>query len=178
MFNDKFVMKLKSYLLSKKQSQYSVLTLFFLLILFFCINSCKNKSTSPEILPFDKAIDHQVSFLEVPIAFKVDQIEGKINEAIKGTLYADQSFEDKQSDGLKIRVKKVESIKISVKDNFMYYSVPLHIWVSKRMLKTKFFGKKIEQTKEIDFSLRLQFRSEINLNKDWKLETKTTYIGI
>lgn len=171
-------MKLKCSLLSKKQNQYSVLTLFFLLILFFGISSCTNKSTEPKILPFEEAIKHQVSFLEVPIAFKVNQIEGKINQAIKGTLYADQSFEDKQSDGLKIRVRKVESIKISVKDNFMYYSVPLHIWASKRVLKVKLFGKKKESIKEIDFSLRLQFRSEIKLNKNWKLETHTKYTGI
>lgn len=173
-------MKFRFYLLSKKQNQYSLLILFFVLILFFGMSSCKDKSenTSPEILPFDEAIKHQISFLEVPIAFRVEQIEDKINEAIKGTLYTDQSFEDKDSDGLKIRIKKVESIKIVVKDNFMYYSIPLHIWVSKRMVKTRIFGKKIEKTKEVDFSLRIKLRSEINLNKDWKLETKTTYTGI
>lgn len=126
-------MKFRFYFLSKKQSQYNLLTLFFVLTLFF-IASCKDatEDTSPEIFPFDTAIKHEISFLQVPIAFKVEQIEQKINEAIKGTLYADQSFEDKKSDGLKIRIKKVESIKISVKDNFMYYSVPLHIWVSKK----------------------------------------------
>ncbi|WP_169315243.1 DUF4403 family protein [Bernardetia litoralis] len=144
------------------------------------ISSCRDttESTAPEILPFDETIAHQVSFLEVPIAFKVDQIEQKINEAIKGTLYADQSFEDKKSDGIKIRIRKVEDIQISVRDNFMYYSVPLHIWASKRILKVTLFGKKKETTKEIDFSLRLQFRSEIKLNKNWKLETKTSYTGI
>jgi hypothetical protein len=173
-------MKFRFYLLSKKQNQYPLLMLFFVLILFFGMSSCKDKSenTSPDILPFDEAIQHQISFLEVPIAFKVDQIEDKINEAIKGTLYTDQSFEDKKSDGLKIRIKRVESIKISVKDNFMYYSVPLHIWASKRVLKMKLFGKQKETTKEIDFSLRIKLRSEIKLNKNWKLETKTSYTGI
>ncbi len=173
-------MKFRFYLLSKKQIQYFLLSLFLILIVSLSLNSCKNtnEETTPEILPFEKAIAHQISFLEVPIAFSVEQIEDKINETIKGTLYADQSFEDKKSDGLKIRIKKVGKIKISVKDNFMYYSVPLHVWVEKRVLKTKLFGKKIEKTKEIDFSLRIQLRSEINLNKNWKLETKTAYTGI
>ncbi len=173
-------MNKKFYILSTKQNYYPLLILFFVLIFFVGFSSCKDKieNTVPDILPFDDAIEHEISFLEVPIAFKVDQIEDKINEAIKGTLYADQSFEDKKSDGLKIRIKKVESIKISVKDNFMYYSVPLHIWVEKRVLKTKFFGKKIEKTKQLDFSLRVLLRSEINLNKNWKLETKTTYTGV
>ncbi|WP_375562857.1 DUF4403 family protein [Bernardetia sp. OM2101] len=173
-------MTFRFYFLSKNQNQYSLLMLFFVLLLVFGLYSCKEKSknTSPEILPFDKALTHQISFLEVPIAFKVEQIEDKINEAIKGTLYADQSFEDKKGDGIKIRIKKVEKIHVVVKDNFMYYSVPLHIWASKRVLKVKLFGKKKETTKEIDFSLRLKFRSEINLNKNWKLETQTTYTGI
>lgn len=173
-------MKFRFYFLSKDQSQYTLLMLFFVLILVFGLFSCGDKSetTSPEILPFEAAFEHQISFLEVPIAFKVEQIEDKINEAIKGTLYADQSFEDKKGDGLKIRIKKVEQIQVVVKDNFMYYSVPLHIWASKRVLKVKLFGKKKETTKEIDFSLRLKFRSEINLNKNWKLETQTTYAGI
>ncbi|WP_291724366.1 DUF4403 family protein [Bernardetia sp.] len=172
-------MKTKIYFYIKRNNQQALLILSFLLTVLF-ISSCKNKkeNTAPKILPFDEAIEHQISFLEVPIAFSVEQIEQKINQAIKGTLYADQSFEDKQSDGLKIRVKKVDNIKISVKENVMYYSVPLHIWVSKRMLKTRFFGKKIEKTKEIDFSLRIQLRSEINLNSDWKLETQTKYTGI
>ena len=175
-------MKFGLYYLSKKRNQYSIWILFVVLIIFFSfsISSCKDKKEdiSPEILPFDEAIEHQISFLEVPIAFKVEQIEQKINQAIKGTLYADQSFEDKNSDGIKIRIKKVESIKISVSDNFMYYSVPLHIWVSRRVVRAKFFGKKIEKTKEMDFSLRIKLRSEINLNKEWKLETKTKYTGI
>ncbi|WP_338761455.1 DUF4403 family protein [Bernardetia sp. ABR2-2B] len=174
-------MKAKFYALSKNKNQYSVLRLFFILTLFLSFTiSCKEKTrnTIPEILPFDKAIEHQISFLEVPIAFRVEQIESKINEAIKGTLYADQSFEDKKGDGIKIRIKKVENIKISVKDNFMYYSVPLHVWASKRIMKIRLFGKNRETTKEIDFSLRLRFRSEINLNKNWKLETKTSYTGI
>ncbi|WP_338790068.1 DUF4403 family protein [Bernardetia sp. MNP-M8] len=150
------------------------------MFLSFNLSSCKNsnENTAPEILPFDEAIEHQISFLEVPITFQVAQIEQKINEAIKGTLYADQSFEDKKSDGIKIRIKKVENIKISVNSNFMYYSVPIHVWVEKRIIKTKLFGKKIEKSKAIDFSLRLKFHSEINLNKDWKLDTKTRYTGI
>ena len=156
-------MKFIFYLLSKKTNQhFLILIVFFLLILVSCKN--KSESTSPEILPFDKIVEHQISFLEIPIAFNVEQIEDKINQAIKGTLYADQSFENKQQDGLKIRVRKVENIQISVKDNFMYYSVPLHIWASKRVLKTKIFGKKIEKSKELDFSLRIKLRSEIKLN--------------
>ena len=172
-------MKVRFFFFIQEKRQYIILMLFFLCITFF-LSSCKNskENTEPDILPFDEAIEHQVSFLEVPIVFKVEQIEQKINQAIKGTLYADQSFEDKKSDGLKIRVKKVENIKISIKDNVMFYSVPLHIWASKRMLKARLFGKKIEKTKEIDFSLRIKLRSEINLKSDWKLETKTKYTGI
>ncbi len=154
--------------------------LFFILILLLIFGSCKdkNENTAPKILPFDKAITHQISFLEVPIAFKVNQIEQKINQAIKGTLYANQNLESKKNNELKIKIKKVENIKISVKDNFIYYSVPIHVWVSKRMLKTKIFGKKIEKNKKIDFSLRIKLRSEINLNQNWSLKTKTNYTGV
>ncbi|WP_027001940.1 DUF4403 family protein [Hugenholtzia roseola] len=148
-----------------------------LFVLLFLLNACsegERKSYADSDFIADAPFALPTSTLTTPILIEVADIEKRLNQEIKGDIINDDSFE---KDGVKLRVSKIEPIKIHLKKNVLFYTVPLKVWVEKQV-KKNIFKKEIKAEKDLSFSLRLQFKSEVEIDSDWKLQTKTKQIGL
>jgi hypothetical protein len=136
------------------------------------------KPEAPISEAFEKDIEQKMSHISMPIIFEIKKIEARINKELKGVIYHDNSFENHHKDNVKITVKKEENIKISIKNNVLYYKIPLRIWLEARLEK-KLIGKaKIKKVQAVEMAVRLKFKSVLAVGQDWKLQTKTTFMGL
>jgi len=129
----------------------------FLLLLFF---SCKTKQP---LLMSDKVTEEekeQQSSFYIPILLSKNELERTLNNRVDGTI-----FENEITEGsLQIAVKKVDSIKIDVRDTSILYKVPLYISVKKELLLTDL---------EAEGDIILDFKTDYTLNPDWTITTLT-----
>lgn len=152
--------------------------IFIILMFFLCLSCSQIKPEAPQLEAFEKDIEQKISHISMPIIFEIKNIENRINKELNGVIYRDNSFEDHHRDNIKITVKKEEKIKISIKNNVLYYKLPLRIWLEARLEK-KLIGKaKLKKVQAVEMAVRLRFKSVIAVGKDWKIKTKTTFIGL
>lgn len=112
---------------------------------------------SNQVIIADK---EQLSNFSIPILLSKAALEKTINEKVEGPI-----FDDKITEGsLQIRVKKVDAIKIDIRDTAILYQVPLHILIKKELLLT---------TLEAVGDIALYFKTNYTLNSDWTITTLT-----
>ncbi|MEY4936191.1 MAG: hypothetical protein RIS64_2550, partial [Bacteroidota bacterium] len=112
-----------------------------------------------------------LSSVHIPVRWSQSDIEQMLNNQITGVLYEDTSLD---SDGLKMKATKSRSIKIRLEGMSMTYRVPVHLWIFKKLLETKVTGVRgIEAEGEI----ALTFKTVLQLNSDWSLQSKTELTG-
>lgn len=106
------------------------------------------------------ANEAQLSNFFIPILLSKTALEQTINEKVDGPI-----FDDKITEGsLQIRVKKVDAIKIDIRDTAILYRVPLHILIKKELLLTSL---------EAVGDIALDFQTNYTLNSDWTITTAT-----
>jgi len=150
----------------------------FILMSFLWLSCSQIKPEAPSSEAFEKDIEQKMSHISMPIIFEIKKIENRINKELRGVIYRDNSFEDHHRDNIKITIKKEENIKISIKNNVLYYKLPLRIWLEARLEK-KIIGKaKLKRIQAVEMAVRLKFKSVMAIGKDWKLQTKTTFMGL
>jgi hypothetical protein len=112
-----------------------------------------------------------VSSVHIPVRWSQSDIEQMLNNQITGVLYEDTSLD---SDGLKMKATKSRSIKIRLEGMSMTYRVPVQLWIFKKLLETKLTGVRgIEAEGEI----ALTFKTVLQVNPDWSLQSKTELTG-
>jgi Domain of unknown function (DUF4403) len=112
-----------------------------------------------------------VSSVHIPVRWSQSDIEQMLNNQITGVLYEDMSLD---ADGLKIKATKSRMIKIRLEGLSMTYRVPVQLWIFKKLLETKLTGVRgIEAEGEI----ALTFKTVLNINADWSLQSKTELTG-
>lgn len=152
--------------------------LFFLFILFFNIfglSFSQNKNFIIEAPELKSNI--QIEMKKIPtqlvISLKISasEIENQINKSVTGLLYEDDSYEDNLNDLLKIKVWKTNQAKITSQvDDRLLITLPLKVWVSKGYTVLGF-----TTYQETEFELNLSFETQFFWNREWKINSKTTY---
>src|SRR5690606_40697598 len=109
----------------------------------------------------------------IPIEIPVATLQSQINKQLTGLLYEDNSME---GDNLEVKVWKLGDIRLAASGNSIQYKVPLKIWL-KTALKLGTLGFDFGTIKETEFALELSFRSRINIDQNWNLESITSSDG-
>ncbi|MGF1534489.1 MAG: DUF4403 family protein [Bernardetiaceae bacterium] len=115
----------------------------------------------PEIIP-EQSLEPKLSYVNLPLALPLRDLEAKINEAIKDEIYRDDSYE---GDQLKLLITKAEPLALRMQGNQIDHHITLHVAAQ---YKAKLIGEKTS-----DMILRLHFRSSLALTPDWRLKTRT-----
>ena len=134
-------------------------TFLVLLLLIAC------KTKQPVVLdnPILKKIDEkQISSIYIPIKLAKQDLEKTINERIGEVIFDDDNL---NGDNISVKASRRDSIKISLRDSTILYTVPLHIWVKKKIA--------LIGNTEAEGALVLQFATNYRLNEDWTIQTQT-----
>lgn len=139
--------------------------------------ACSCKSLEP---PQPKASydDYEAppSIVNLPIQISIEDIEKSLNAQMKGLMYEDMSFEDNGNDNLMVKVWKKDDVKLRLQGNSIAYSVPLKLWLKKK-IEINQFGLSLSDVREVEGAIRLDFVSDFKINPDWSIATKTTANG-
>ncbi len=156
-----------------------VLFLSYLLVVISCTSPYKINSYKPD--PDDAVplvYENNPSFIHLPIAIQLKDIENKTNSLLNGLIYEDSTIED---DNIEIKVWKIAPIRFennasTTTNSKIKTTLPLKVSVKYRIGTTK-FGLKLYNTKEFNLNGIVTLVSEVDL-ENWKLSTKTQFQSI
>ncbi|MGL2987364.1 DUF4403 family protein [Flavobacterium sp. RSSA_27] len=148
--------------------------LVFLVLLFeSCSTSSKIATLKPE--PDDAVpliYETSPSFVNLPVAIKLKDIENKTNAYLNGLIYEDNAIED---DDIELKVWKEAPITINNAHEGTTEKIktvlPLKVWVKYR-IGTKKLGVELYTYKEFNLNGVVTLNSEVNLT-NWRMHTKT-----
>lgn len=156
-----------------------VLFLSYLMVVVSCTSPHKINSLRPD--PDDAiplAYENNPSFIHLPIAIQLKDIENKTNSLLNGLIYEDSTIED---DNIEIKVWKIAPIRFenntsTTTNSKIKTTLPLKVSVKYRIGTTK-LGLKLYNTKEFNLNGIVTLVSEVDL-ENWKLSTKTQFQSI
>lgn len=142
----------------------------FLLTIITIVTSCKTviQPEYPDLEARTKKFIPQNSTLNLPVEVSIAHLEKIINNNFEGYIYEDDSYTDNDNDGIKMKVKKIKSITLSVNKNIIQYTVPINLWTS--IKKDAYIS---DFTGETSFDAELVFQTAIDISIRWNLVTKT-----
>ena len=156
-----------------------VLFLIYLMVVVSCTSPYKINSYKPD--PDDAVplvYENNPSFIHLPIAIQLKDIENKTNSLLNGLIYEDSTIED---DNIEIKVWKIAPIRFennasTTTNSKIKTTLPLKVSVKYRIGTTK-LGLKLYNTKEFNLNGIVTLVSEVDL-ENWKLSTKTQFQSI
>ena len=143
-------------------------------ILTSCSSTNKINALRPE--PEDASpliYDNKPSFISLPVALKIKDIENQTNKFLTGIIYEDNNIAD---DDYTITIWKQAPIVIENDNGKIKTVLPLKVNVKYRIGTNK-LGVNLYNTQEFNFNGMITLMSSINLN-NWKLKTKTEFKSI
>ena len=140
------------------------------MISLFMFTSCRTfKAVAPPEAYETPTIVLKESVISVPIEIDMKDVESRINKELTGTLYDDNSFDNNNTDNLKVKAIKKEDFTFGLTGNELTYRIPLKLQIQ---IKQMFVVLPV-----INAEIALKFKTIFSLNKDWTLMTKTTSNG-
>lgn len=127
----------------------------------------------------ESAIPLPNSVINLPLQFRFDAIERRINNEFKGVLFNDSSFDDNNHDNLMLKITKIAPIKFKVIKDSLVITAPVHIWINYRYENNSLsstFGTdalSISTTKDANFYVDVMFGTKLFITGDWRVFTKT-----
>lgn len=143
-------------------------------ILTSCSSTNKINALRPE--PEDASpliYDNKPSFISLPVALKIKDIENQTNKFLTGIIYEDNNIAD---DDYTITIWKQAPIVIENENGKIKTVLPLKVNVKYRIGTNK-LGVNLYNTQEFNFNGMITLMSSVNLN-NWKLKTKTEFKSI
>lgn len=154
-----------------------ILLLTGLLVTFIIFNTCKSvRIPAPPEVAQIPVLTLKTSYISVPILIDVMDLETKINREMTGLLYEDNSLEDNNNDNLMYKAWKLNNFSFSINGNELSYRLPLKLWI-KTGFKIDKFGITVSDYREFNGAIVLNYKTQININPDFTLTTKTTSNG-
>lgn len=147
---------------------------FAALLLAGCSSTNKINALKPE--PEDASpliYDNKPSFISLPVALKIKDIENQTNKYLSGIIYEDNNIQD---DDYTIKITKQAPIVIENEGGKIKTVLPLKVNVKYRIGTDK-LGIALYNTQEFDFNGVITLMSSINLN-NWQLKTTTNFKSI
>ena len=151
-----------------------IFSLLSIVMLMTFLNSCKTLQIEKPIesyLPSDLA----PAVSEIPLKVEIDikKLESSINKKMTGLLFEGTKLNNQDLD---VKVWKAGDFTFQVKDNVIEYKVPLKIW-SKFGWTVSKFGLSVGDTYEANGSISLNYKTTINIDKNWNLKSSTSSSG-
>jgi len=150
----------------------SKITFLLVLILFSsCATTSKITALRPE--PDDASplvYENTPSFINIPIAIKLKDIENQTNKFMTGLIYDDNRIED---DNVEMKIWKLAPISIENLNGKIKSVLPLKAAIKYRIGTDK-LGIALYSTQEFNLNGNITLMSDVNLS-NWKLNTKTEF---
>lgn len=150
----------------------SKITFLLVLILFSsCATTSKITALRPE--PDDASplvYENTPSFINIPIAIKLKDIENQTNKFMTGMIYDDNRIED---DNVEMKIWKLAPISIENLNGKIKTVLPLKAAIKYRIGTDK-LGIALYSTQEFNLNGNITLMSDVNLS-NWKLNTKTEF---
>ena len=146
---------------------------FLLVITLFssCATTSKITALKPE--PDDASplvYENTPSFITIPIAIKLKDIENQTNKFMTGLIYDDSTIED---DDVEMKIWKLAPISIENLNGKIKTVLPLKAAIKYRIGTDK-LGIALYSTQEFNLNGNITLISDVNLS-NWKLNTKTEF---
>jgi hypothetical protein len=143
----------------------------FLGFLSGCSSTQKIEALKPEAddaapLLYDAA----VSYINLPVKIKIQDIENQVNKSLTGLIYDDTNIED---DDCEIKIWKQAPINLQNVGGKLKTTLPLKAQIKYR-IGTDRLGIALYNTKEFNFNGVVTLLSDVNLS-NWKLSTQTEF---
>ena len=150
----------------------SKISLLFVLTLFSsCATTSKITALKPE--PDDASplvYENTPSFINIPIAIKLKDIENQTNKFMTGLIFDDSKIED---DNVEMKIWKLAPISIENLNGKIKTVLPLKAAIKYRIGTDK-LGIALYSTQEFNLNGNITLMSDVNLS-NWKLNTKTEF---
>ena len=146
---------------------------FLLVLTLFssCATTSKITALKPE--PDDASplvYENTPSFISIPIAIKLQDIENQTNKFMNGLIYEDNTIED---DDIEMKIWKLAPISIKNTDGKITTVLPLKTTVKYRIGTDK-LGISLYTIREFNLNGNITLVSDVALS-NWKLNTKTEF---
>lgn len=112
------------------------------------------------------------SVINVPLKIRTRVLEQMLNEQLNDVIYESDTLTLGGIKPVKVKVKKLEPISISLDDNELTYRLPLSIWMQFQFTVGA-LGFSHTEYQEVNAGIALKFKSRIFIKNDWKLVTMT-----
>lgn len=147
-----------------------------LCIIAVSIMSCKTAALQVEkpkesYLPSNLA--PAMSEFPLQVSIDIKKLEASVNKKMNGLIYEGNNLNNQD---LSVKVWKAQNFTFSIKNNVIEYRVPLKLW-TKFAWKVEKFGLSVSDHYEANGSIALTYKTTINIDKNWKLVSKTTSSG-
>lgn len=150
----------------------SKITLLLVLVLISsCATTSKITALKPE--PDDASplvYENTPSYINIPIAIKLQDIENQTNKFMNGLIYEDNTIED---DDIEMKIWKLAPISIKNTDGKITTILPLKTTVKYRIGTDK-LGISLYTIREFNLNGNITLVSDVTLS-NWKLNTKTEF---
>lgn len=112
---------------------------------------------------------------ELPLQVEVDvkKLEAAINKKLNGLIFEGDKLNNQD---LSVKIWKAQNFSFTVKNNVIEYRVPLKLWTRFAWTVEK-FGLSVGDNYEANGSIALNYKTTIEIDKNWKLVAKTTSNG-
>lgn len=144
----------------------------------FLFTSCSKKiqPEKPNESYVNKEFQPETSNISIPIEIETAKLNAIVNKNLNGLIYEDNDLNNNGGDNLLFKVYKHNDIQIDSKDDFIYYTVPLKVWLKAGFQKEK-LGVNISHFEETNFIVSIDFKSKINIDNNYKLQTQTEVLN-
>lgn len=119
-------------------------------------------------------VKREPSYISLPVSISYETVKKAIDKSVGKNLYNDDSYDNNNQDGVKVRVIKTGDIKIAGYKEYIQLSVPVHVFFAGQYIACDFCPA-IE--KSTDFEMEATFVSKIRVDQSWKLITETESRG-
>jgi hypothetical protein len=160
-----------------KNSQKLIFRLKLVIFFFFTItflDSCRSSrvsSEAPEQVFAIPVFQPKLSDLNVPITFRIKELENMVNQELGNILYNDENIDD---DNVQVKVSKTDRINIRAENNLIYFTLPLNIWAKgKWEWQACDICPKLSKSESTQFDIKINANTLLSLTEDWKVKTKT-----
>jgi hypothetical protein len=144
-------------------------------ILILTLVGCRTalQTVAPEEKYEEVDFSPQVSSFSIPLDLSIPEMQVLANKYTEGILYEDNDMKD---DNFMVKVQKHSAITLSLYGNEIQYRVPLKIW-AKGGASFQSFGLSIGDEEEVEGSLALIFRTKVDFDPFWNIQTTTRFIS-
>jgi len=153
------------------------LNLKHLLAIFFVIltvTSCRTvKTERPKESYLPARLEPIVSELPLQIEIDIKKLESAVNREVHGLLFEEEGINNQD---ISVKVWKAQDFSFNVRNNVIEYRVPIRLW-SRFGWSLERFGLLIGDQHEASGSLVLDYSTVIDIERNWRLTTRTTNTG-